>query len=181
MSTNRFPGYLTLVRPLNGHPRQAATPTHIARHKRYDRPVGERDEFGVASRHALLLQLDTIGELAPTAPLSFLVISVSGLSALEYELGERACTEALKTTAETIAIVTRATDMVGWMSESGFGVVLQGTGSIGATAVGARLAHHLDRALTAYPHVRAEVGTATGSGVNAEMLPVAAMDRFLEL
>lgn len=180
MSTNKYPGYLTLLRPMNRHPRQAATPTHIARHKRYERPAtASLDEFGVANRHELMLQLDTIGELAPTAPLSFMVVSLSGLSSLSHEMGEVACTEALKTTAKTIASVTRATDMAGWMSDAGFGVLLQGTGSIGASAVGARLAHHLERALQPFPHVHAEVSTATGTGVNAEMLPVAAMDRFV--
>lgn len=180
MSTNKFPGYLTLLRPMNGHYRQAATPTHIARHKRYERPGNAtRDEFGVASRHALLLQLDTIGELAPGAPLSFMVVSLSGLGALSRELGDAACNEALKTTAATIAEVTRATDMAGWMSEAAFGVVLQGTGAVGASAVGSRLGHHLERALQPFPHVRASVSTATGTGLNAEMLPVAAMDNFV--
>ncbi len=176
---NRIPAYLTLLKPMTGPTRQAAAPTHIARHLRYERPgATSRDEFGVATRHALLLQLDTIGELAPTAPLSFLVVTLQGLNNLANDLGERACEDALKLTAQTMANVTRATDMVGWMSEAGFGVVLQGTGSIGASAVAARMSHHLDRALQAFPHIVAEVGSATGTGVNAEMLPVAAMDSF---
>jgi GGDEF domain-containing protein len=80
--------------------------------------------------------------------------------------------------ARTIESITRATDTVGRMSGDSFGIVLQGTGSIGATAVGARLAHHLDRTLQGFAYVRAEIGTATGTGVNAAMLPTAAADAF---
>lgn len=179
MNTNRFPGYLTLIRPMNAQARQASTPVHISRHRRYERPTqDEQGEFGVASRHALLLRLDTIGELAPAAPLSFLMVKVIGLGDFDRECGEEGSDEVLRRVASTILGVTRATDMVGRMSGTGFGIVLQGTGCVGAGAVAARLAHHLGKAVQALPALRIEVAAATGTGINAETLPLAALDSF---
>jgi GGDEF domain-containing protein len=125
---------------------------------------------GVVTRNALLSRLEEMGELAPTAPLSFVVVKVSGLA--------QAGDEALKPIAARVRELIRATDVVGRLTGTTFGVALQGTGATAAGAVAARLAHHLNRIAELHPAVCITVSAATGTGVNAEMLPVAAMDSY---
>ncbi len=125
---------------------------------------------GVVTRNALLSRLEEMGELAPTAPLSFVVVKVSGLA--------QAGDEALKPIAARVRELIRATDVVGRLTGTTFGVALQGTGATAAGAVAARLTHHLNRIAELHPAVCITVSAATGTGVNAEMLPVAAMDSY---
>jgi GGDEF domain-containing protein len=106
---------------------------------------------GVATRNALLDRLEAMGQLAPNAPLSF---------------------------AERLRELTRGTDIVGRLTGTTFGIALQGTGVTAAGAVAARLTHHLNRLAELGPAVCVTVSAATGIGLNAETLPVAAMETF---
>jgi hypothetical protein len=47
-----------------------------------------------------------------------------------------------------------------------------------AAAVAARLTHHLNRLEELHPAVCVTVSAATGTGLNAETLPIAAMETF---
>jgi GGDEF domain-containing protein len=128
---------------------------------------------GVASREALLQRLETIGALAPAAPLSFLVVHVGGLGLLaDPETGP----SALSAVARQVAELTGPLDLAGRYGASGIGIVLQGKGARQAAAVAARLQWCLDR----LPEVRrplfVEVFAASGTGENAPVLPKAAGD-----
>lgn len=131
---------------------------------------------GVASRPALLQRLDTVGLLAPTAPLSFLVVKVEDLATLNREAGPRVGDAALREVASLVRAYTRATDSVGRLTGASFGVVLQGTGAVGAGAVAARLGHYLSQLYVDGHRVITTVAVATGKGINAEVLPAAAAD-----
>jgi hypothetical protein len=56
--------------------------------------------------------------------------------------------------------------------------VLQGTGATAAAAVQARLNFRLSRLPVMMPPLGVRVSAATGAGVNAGLLPVAATDSF---
>ncbi len=178
MNTNRYP-HLTLVKPSRAHARHARpAPLAIARHREFDRFGGaHRDGLcDVATREDLLNRLDTVGDLAPLAPLSFVAVKVVGLRELNRERGHSKGDEVLRIVADTVVRWTRATDMVGRISGNEFGVVLQGTAAAGADAVAARLGFHLAQALAAYPMVRCEAAAATGTGANATLLATVALD-----
>lgn len=67
---------------------------------------------------------------------------------------------------------------MGRMTTTTFGLVLQGTGATATAAVQARLQHRLCHLPVVSPPVEIAVGAATGIGLNAETLPLAAMDSF---
>ena len=162
MSISRFPAHLRLmVAPAfeNGAPAKTARPM-----------VALDGATGVVTRTALLARLEEMGELAPTAPLSFVVVKVSGLA----QAGE----DALQPIAARVRELIRATDVVGRLTGTTFGVALQGTGATAAGAVAARLTHHLNRISELHPAVCITVSAATGTGLNAEVLPAAAMDSY---
>ena len=169
MALSRFPTYLRLV----GNPREerrADSPARII-----SIPAWNRDlSTGVASRQALMDRLTTVGELAPKAPLSFVAVRIEDAD----ELSAAQHVALQKAVAVRLRELTRATDMVGRVDEDAFGVVLQGTGATAAGAVASRLAHHLNR-LAELPRTAAViVSAATGTGVNAETLAIAALDSF---
>ena len=113
-----------------------------------------------------------MGELAPRAPLSsFLVVKVSGLGHCHGEA-------ALKQVAARGRDLTRATDVVGRLTGTAFGIALQGTGATAAGAVAARLTHHLNRLAELSPSICITVSAASGTGINADTLHIAAMDTF---
>ena len=118
------------------------------------------------SRAELLSRLDTIGELAPHAPLSFLVVHVHA--------EPRELQDAMRTAGRKAGELVRSTDVVGRLTSSCLGVVLQGTGSTAASAVAARMSYHLGQRLG--PDAGALVQAATGTGLNADTLPLAALD-----
>jgi len=162
MSVQRFPAYLHLLAPRGADQAREAVPAP---------PAFETDHAtGVATRHALLDRLEAMGQLAPNAPLSFVVVKVAGLN--------RGDTKALKTIARRLRELTRGTDVVGRLTGTTFGIALQGTGVTAAGAVAARLTHHLNRLAELPPSVCVTVSAATGTGQNADTLPVAAMDTF---
>lgn len=129
----------------------------------------------VGSRQALLERLACVGELGPTAPLSFVVIQVSGVEA-RGDVDSATARTALQAVARRVHELTRAIDFIGRIAPTTFGVVLQGTGATAAAAVAARIQFHLDRLPEASTPIAVVVSVATGSGVNAETLPVAALD-----
>lgn len=131
---------------------------------------------GVATKRALLERLAIVGDLAPGAPLSFLVITVRGLVEVNQRDGFQASDRALQAIASRTAELTRATDLVGRLSGTRFGVVLQGSGSTSAGATASRLAHHLGLLPQLIAPLRVEVSAASGIGANARMLVTAALD-----
>ena len=157
MTANRFHNHLRLLGPglrlLNPEANVIALPS---------RPE-------IATREALLERLETIGELAPQAPLSFLVVNVIGACAHENA-------DQLRLIARRVRELTRGTDLVGRLDEHSFGVALQGTGLVAAGAVAARLTHHLNRIAELSPAIFITVSAATGTGINARTLPIAAME-----
>ena len=130
----------------------------------------ERDAAtGLATRQALLSRLEDMGQLAPHEPLSFVVVKLGGLKNTEDDAG-------LRLVAARVRELTRGTDIVGRLTGTTFGIALQGTGATAAGAVAARLAHHLNRIAELDAAICITVSAATGTGLNAETLPVAAMD-----
>lgn len=167
MALSRFPTYLRLI-SAPGIERRSEAPAKVLSIPAWNRDLAT----GVASRQALLDRLSVVGELGPKAPLSFV--------AIRFEDTEDMPAESLaalqKAVAARLAELTRATDMVGRLEETAFGIVLQGTGATAAGAVASRLSHHLNR-LAELPRTAAiVVSAATGTGVNAQALVIAAMD-----
>ena len=162
MSISRFPHYLRLIGPASiSEPSGPELPRLTA--------VETDPATGLATRTALLERLEDMGRLAPRAPLSFLVVKVAGL-------GQVGGDDPLRQIAARVRELTRATDIVGRLTGTTFGIALQGTGITAAGAVAARLTHHLNRLAELSPSICITVSAATGTGVNAETLPVAAMD-----
>lgn len=166
MATSRFPAYLRLIGPF-------AQEARTAREESAE-PLSAHEidpQTGLATRQALLDRLETMGLLAPGAPLSFLVIKVAGL-------GHRDQDGQLRAIATRLLELIRATDVAGRLSGTAFGIALQGTGVTAAGAVAARLTHHLNRLPDLAPSICITVSAATGTGRHAETLPIAAMDTF---
>ena len=139
-------------------------------------PVTNELIWGIASRSALRERLEVIGELAPAAQLSFLAVEVSGLYAVNPSPADSTPETLLFAVANSVRGLTRATDVVGRLTASSFGVVLQGMGETAAGAVAARLSLHLNQLAVRWPGSKVRVSAATGTGVNALVLPSAAMD-----
>jgi diguanylate cyclase (GGDEF)-like protein len=177
MPIPRFPAYLTLVasaeRTLIGDQVEVGAPIP------FPATAFVRDGLcDVATRRGLLERLDLVGRIAPTAPLSFVVVKVYGLAELNDRAGRKAGDETLRTIANELGALTRPTDLVGRLTATAFGVVLQGTGATAAGAVQARLQHRLSQLSVATRPIEVAVSAATGTGLNAETLPLAAMDSF---
>lgn len=184
MATSRSPQYLKLVRRSNAvlslsERRYLSTPcVHPIPFPSV--AAFTRDTLcDVASRRGLLDRLEMIGDLAPTAPLSFIVIQLDGLTELNRLAGTGAGDAALRSVADEARSMTRATDLIGRLTGSTFGIVLQGTGAAGAAGVAARLGFHLSQLPLMTAPVGVRVSVATGTGANSETLPLAAMDSFL--
>ena len=113
MATSQFPAYLRLIGSRRAllAPAVEATP-----------PLALQDadpSTGVATRQALLDRLETMGQLAPAAPLSFLVVKVAGIAHCEGD-------EPLRKVAGRVRELVRATDVVGRLTGTSFGIALQG-------------------------------------------------------
>jgi GGDEF domain-containing protein len=165
MAVVQLPANLILLRPRTGFRGTARAP--------------ETQVAPILSRRGLLERLDTIGELAPNSPLSFLLVRIDGIDAGAAEgLTER---QVMGMMGMRILGLTRPTDSMGEYSASSFGIVLQGTGATAASAVAARLTFHLNNLGEALaPGTNARVYVATGLGMNAETLPIAAIDSLDE-
>ncbi|GAB4328899.1 MAG: hypothetical protein Kow0010_13020 [Dehalococcoidia bacterium] len=165
--------YLQLVN--TGDLREAVgSPRPLARDS-YEGPpritsISERLAAGILDEDALLDRLDLIGSLAPHAPLSFLAVEVDGADRTTSD-GQ----ELLNLLAYHACSSVRATDVVGRLGDTGFGVILQGTSDRRAAAIAARLQHILGRLAIPYPGVSIVVSAASGLGVNAPVLPEAAV------
>lgn len=174
MSTDRFPAYLRLLRPSGDE----ADSAHASMLGLIRSPRGwERDGLcGVGTRQALIERLETLAALSPNAPLSFALVKVHGLAETNRVDGFQAGDAVLRGVAAKVFELTRATDFVGRFTSSSFGVVLQGSGATAAAAVAGRLEHHLRT--TGPSRTSIDVSVATGRGINATMLPLAAVDSF---
>ncbi len=163
MATIAFPQNLSLLRPQLGR-----EPLSI--------PAGRvlRRRARVVSRRELIDRVETVGSLAPDASLSFLAVRLRPADG-EAEGSHDDVMEAV--IGHHILRMTRPTDTVGRLGPRTYGIVLQGTGQVAAAAVAARLAHHLNQLVAArVSSLVADVYTATGTGANATMLPVAASE-----
>ena len=129
----------------------------------------------IVSRAELLERLETIGELAPNGPLSYLLVRIEGLdSSYSGGLSPR---QVMGMMGMRIISLTRPTDTVGDYSGNAFGIVLQGTGATAAGAVAARISFHLMQLGEGLGvATRPLVYAATGTGINADLLPMAAID-----
>jgi len=174
MAATRTPAYLTLMpehidrRPAPGEPIPFPTAAAFTRDSLCD----------VASQRGLLDRLELVGEIAPTAPLSFVAIKVDGLPELNEIAGWDAGDSVLCAIADEVRSITRPTDLVGRLSGTTFGIVLQGSGATAAAAVQARLHFRLGRLPVMTPPLGVRVSAATGTGVNAGLLSIAAVDSF---
>jgi GGDEF domain-containing protein len=127
----------------------------------------------VAGREALLQRLETLGELAPDAPLSFLVVHVAGLGYLHDGVAGPA---ALAAISRRIAELTGPMDLAGRYGAAGIGIVLQGRGSRATSELAARLQWSLQHLPEVVRPLRIEIYAASGTGANAATLPVAAAE-----
>lgn len=158
MTANRLPTHLRLLGPsIKLAPDAVANVIALPSRRR------------LASREEVLERLDAAGELAPGAPLSFLVVRVLGACHGDHD-------DQLRRIANRMTDLVRGTDLAGRMDGHTFGIVLQGTGVVAAGAVAARLAHHLNRIAELSPSLCITVSAATGTGINAGTLAVAAME-----
>ncbi len=164
MSVAQFPKYLRIIGAHTSNETEHREPTPI---RNFDKDI----TTGVATRKALLDRIEAIGAIAPNAPLSFLVVKVAGCKGVEGE-------DQLRLIASRISELTRGVDVVGRLTGTSFGIALQGAGYTAAGAVAARLTHHLNRLAELSPSICITVSAATGTGVNAETLPHAAMDTY---
>jgi GGDEF domain-containing protein len=141
---------------------------HLTREERAQRP-------GVATRNALLERLTLLEAIAPSSPVSFLLVLVDGLTELEQ-------VDAMNTsvvTAEVAAALSRLTtpmDLVGRFENATFGIVLQGRGAGSAALMSARIHHHLNALPIVRFPVEVRVAVATGTGDNHKLLITAATD-----
>jgi GGDEF domain-containing protein len=147
----------------------------------YERLTAEerRGLRGVATRQALIERLHTVGDVAPSAPLSLVAVEVTGLSDLDDPTGEEG-SEILAAVGIRIAELTRPLDLVGRLTGTSFGVLLQGAGAVAGAAVAARLQHHLETFTALRAPLDVVVTVATGTGESASALPVAALDALKE-
>ncbi len=147
-----------------------AQPTPFRAHARRKTDPATR----LPNRGALLERLDVVATLAPHAPLSFVVVKIDGLAGGEGADGE----VVLRAVAREVCRVLRPTDLAGRLTGTTLGIVLQGSGTTAAGAVAARLHYRLNRLPELNRPASVRVSAATGTGLNAEVLPVAAMESF---
>jgi GGDEF domain-containing protein len=127
----------------------------------------------VAGREVLLQRLEALGDLAPDAPLSFLVVHIAGLGYLhDGEAGPLA----LAAISRRIAELTGPLDLAGRYGAAGIGIVLQGRGSRATSALAARLQWSLQHLPEVAHPLYIEVYAASGTGANAATLPIAAAE-----
>lgn len=170
MATAALPANLVYLRPSAGRTTDGS-----------EVRVSREPRATVVSRNELLERLETVGSLAPSAPLSFLIVQVLGLPALAARRAAPGREDLFRALTNRLRGLTRATDQIGRFTGSTVGIVLQGTGAAAAAAVASRITHHLNMLVSSYsPALGVTVYAATGTGVNAEFLPVAALDSFSE-
>ena len=158
---------ITAIRPA-----REFAPTNVAPH----RPRTADLTWGIRSRQALLERLQLVAEIAPNAPLSFLAIEVAGLYAVNRSADGAGADSLLRGVASRVLELTRSTDMVGRLNASTFGVVLQGIGIAAASRTADELSVALNQLAAGWPGGAISVSAATGKGLNALVLPSAALD-----
>lgn len=133
-----------------------------------------RATTGVLSHQELEEQLVKLGEMQPQAPLSFLAVEVHGLGELALSDWRRP-SDIVDIMAHNVRSDTRVTDFVGRLGGSTIGVILQGTNSKQSSIIAERLRSRLARLSHTAPPIQITVSAASGRGINASVLPSAAL------
>ena len=133
-----------------------------------------RAATGVLSHRELEDKLATLGDMQPQAPLSFLAVELHGLSELELSDWRRP-SDIVDILAHNLRGEIRVTDFVGRLGGSTIGVILQGSNSEHAGRIVERLRMRLARLSHTAPPIEVTVSAASGRGINAQVLPNAAM------
>lgn|GEM_PF-3239107 len=145
-------------------------------------PQGERPRPALAllDRHELLDRLAEMGDIAPTSPLSFLLVHLrERQSAGSTRLLTRHVLDTLGTRAGSLL---RPVDAIGRWGRASLGVALQGAGSRTAAATAARLSLHLNSLLqSARLDFEVRVFAASGFGASALALPIAASEEVEDI
>jgi GGDEF domain-containing protein len=176
MSAPRASGYLTLV-GRGPRPRPTVRPSETEPIPFPTAGASTRDaECDIATRRGLLARLELVGSIAPTSPLSLVIVRLTGLEGLATTSGQEQVTHTLRAVADDLRSVTRATDLVGRLDDHSFAIVLQGAGATAAAAVAARIGHRLAQLAVTRAPIGVNVAAATGTGRNFDTLPVAALD-----
>ncbi len=128
----------------------------------------------VLSHRELEDKLATLRDMQPQAPLSFLAVEVHGLSELRLSDWRRP-SDILGILAHNLPGEIRVTDFVGRLGGSTIGVILQGSTTAQASKIIERLRTRLTRLSHTAPPIEITVSAASGRGINAQVLPNAAM------
>lgn len=164
MTVSQIPAYLRLASSEDaGFAPSAPPPFQLSAYSKRTR---------LLSQSQLAQRLALVGELALSAPLSFVAVEVFGLEGAPVEK----CETVLNEVAGEILRLTRATDAAGRLGLDGFGIVLQGTGATAAAAVAARLSFHANRLESVTWPIEVRASAASGTGKNAAVLITAARD-----
>lgn len=142
------------------------------------RPRGPRHEAAeLASHEELISRLELLEALAPSAPLSFLLVRLDGIAMSRTADTQTQRDQLIARASGVVSAQVRATDLVGRLSGDSLGIILQGTGTAGAATVAARLSFRLRQELRAwFPGVGVRVYAASGRGMNAATLAMAVLD-----
>lgn len=167
--------YLTLVhandlREAVGNPRPLPSRAPVQEPADRVTSIAAHIAAALTGEDELLDRLEAIGSLAPTAPLSFLAVEVDGVDTSSDQGAEL-----ISLVAYHVRRSLRPVDVVGRLGASGFGVILQGTSDRRAASTAARLQHILNRIAAPHRGVAIIVSAATGRGLNAPVLPEAAV------
>lgn len=138
-------------------------------------PQERSGQAAVATRSALVQRLSLLAAIAPAAPVSFLLVKIEGLSSLE-RLDPSGTPAIVREVAAALSRLADPTDLVGWVQDATFGVVLQGRTAGSAALTSARISHHLNLLPVMRHPARARVAAATGTGASAGALLAAATD-----
>ena len=145
-------------------PRVLAFP---AAQRRAARAAASRPNAATNGRTALMRYLYSLSELAPDAPLSFLLVNLAPAS-------EPTVTRAL----DLIETMVRPTDRADRYDVEQAGIVLQGATAERASLTAAQMSRRLMQPGVLPPGTSVDVSAATGIGRNALALPVAAASTF---
>ena len=132
----------------------------------------------LASEAELTDQLELLGQLAPAGPLSFIAITIHGLAELEPH-DWRTPAHVVDAVGLPANGVVRATDLLGRLSNASYGLVLQGAAGARAAAMADELTQILGELPVGAAPIEIVVSAATGTGVNADLLPRAAVESLL--
>ena len=135
-------------------------------------------ERRLASEDELLARLTLLGQLAPAGPLSLIAITIHGLAELEPH-DWRTPAHVVDAVGRQALGLVRATDLLGRLSNASYGLVLQGAAGARAAAMADELTELLRELPVGQAPIEIVVSAVTGTGVNADLLPRAAVESLL--